>query len=244
VRWGVGMSKVLIIEDDTIIGEMLSLYLSEESFTVHRVELGQESLDILPSYMPDIILLDLTLPDMDGADLCSLLREQTTAPIIVVSMKHKVTDRIQALSAGADDFLSKPFSMQELRARILAQLRRSQAYSNPDHAAGAAMMAAAISGTASPRIRIDVERRIMFVEEHPVEITFSEFEIMKLFYNYPGKVFSRDELINAIRGLDSYINERSIDVHVTNLRKKIELNPKQPNYIKTVWGVGYKFNTP
>jgi DNA-binding response OmpR family regulator len=238
------MPKVLIIEDDTIIGQMLSLYLSEESFIVHRVELGQESLELLPVFIPDVILLDLVLPDMDGGDLCGMLREQTNAPIIVVSMKTKVTDRIEALAAGADDFLSKPFSMQELRARILAQLRRAQMQPQYEHAMVSSSASAASGHAAEPMIRIDVERRALYVREENVEITFSEFEIMKLFYKHPGKVYSRDELINAIRGLDSYINERSIDVHVTNLRKKIELNPKQPKYIKTVWGIGYKFVTP
>ncbi|MDF2959243.1 MAG: DNA-binding response regulator [Paenibacillus sp.] len=243
------MQKVLIIEDDIIIGEMLKLYLSEEDFTVRRVETGHDSFDMLESFVPDVILLDLILPDMDGADLCGLLRQRTQVPILVISMKTKVTDRIQALSCGADDYLCKPFSMQELKARIIAQLRRSLAQPVLDPVRGSVLTAAVSSPVAtlcSPKqwLQLDLERRTLIVQDQVVEITFSEFEIMKLFYSYPGKVFSRDELINAIRGIDSYVNERSIDVHVTNLRKKIELNPKQPKHIKTVWGVGYKFEMP
>ncbi|MCR8633764.1 MULTISPECIES: response regulator transcription factor [Paenibacillus] len=237
------MQKVLIIEDDTIIGEMLKLYLSEENFNVQRVETGQESFDALETFVPDVILLDLILPDMDGADLCKLLRHQTHVPILVISMKTKVTDRIQALSSGADDYLCKPFSMQELKARIIAQLRRSSpqtAFAPAFIAAASSSPTATISSNAQ-WLQLDLERRALIVNDEVVEITFSEFEIMKLFYSFPGKVFSRDELINAIRGIDSYVNERSIDVHITNLRKKIEYNPRQPQHIKTVWGVGYKF---
>ncbi|NOU93660.1 response regulator [Paenibacillus sp. LMG 31456] len=236
------MQKVLIIEDDTIIGEMLKLYLCEENFTVQRVETGQDSFDALNTFTPDVILLDLILPDMDGADLCKLLRHHTQVPILVISMKNKVTDRIQALSCGADDYLCKPFSMQELKARINAQLRRSspQPTYAPNFAAASSSPVATLSAP-TQWLQLDLERRTLIVKDQVVEITFSEFEIMKLFYSFPGKVFSRDELINAIRGIDSYVNERSIDVHVTNLRKKIEYNPKQPQHIKTVWGVGYKF---
>jgi DNA-binding response OmpR family regulator len=256
--WGVSeMPKVLIIEDDAIIGEMLKLYLTEENFTVQRIETGQDSFAALDAFAPDVILLDLILPDMDGADLCELLRQRTQVPILIVSMKNKVTDRIQALSSGADDYLSKPFSMQELKARIIALLRRAQtqpkyephlAAARPAPApapAESAMASAFVTAAVTPKqwIELDLERRMLIVQNQAVEITFSEFEIMKLFYSYPGKVFSRDELINAIRGIDSFVNERSIDVHVTNLRKKIELNPKQPKHIKTVWGVGYKFET-
>jgi DNA-binding response OmpR family regulator len=228
------MTKVLIIEDDHVIGGMLTLYLAEESFAVHRTETGQDGLAVLQSFMPDIVLLDLMLPDMDGSDLCIKLREQSDIPIIIISMKTKVTEKIHALMAGADDFLSKPFSMQELKARIQTVLRRTKSYKDSDFPAAALV-------EAEDGIRIDPERRTVLLNCDPLETTFSEFEIMKLFVQHPGKVFSREELINAVRGIDSFINERAIDVHVTNLRKKIELNPKEPRFIKTVWGVGYKF---
>jgi DNA-binding response OmpR family regulator len=225
------MIKALIIEDDRIFGEMLSLYLSGEGFEVMHVETAQEAQPAVFQFMPDVILLDLLLPDADGADLCLSLREQTQVPIIVVSMKTNVNEKIHVLTAGADDFLSKPFSMQELKARIHTILRRMQpSYSSAVSAVGTL-----------ERIQVDPERRMLIVDGKPIEIAYSGFEMMKLFCQHPGKVFSREELINSLRGIDSFINERAIDVHITNLRKKIELIPKEPRHIRTVWGVGYKF---
>jgi DNA-binding response OmpR family regulator len=234
--------KILIIEDDTIFGDMLSMYLAEENFIVQREATGQEGLLAFHTFMPDIILLDLVLPDADGMDLCVTFREMTNIPIIIISMNSKVSDRIQALTAGADDYLCKPFSMQELKARIMATSRRAQLYNSS--LSQLAVAQETVEAQNPNRIRIDLERRSIYIHNQVIETTFSEFEIMKLFYQHPGKVFSRDDLINSIRGIDSYVNERSIDVHVTNLRKKIEDNPKQPTYIKTVWGIGYKFMYP
>ncbi|MDF2670954.1 MAG: DNA-binding response regulator [Paenibacillus sp.] len=234
--------RVLIIEDDAIFGDMLSMYLAEEDFTVLRAATGEEGMKAFYTFTPDIILLDLVLPDANGMDLCVVFREMTTIPIIIISMNTKVSDRIQALTVGADDYLCKPFSMQELKARIIATSRR--AHRLPTTLSQVAVAQEASSQDNPNRIRMDLERRSIYIYNKPIETTFSEFEIMKLFYQHPGKVFSRDDLINSIRGIDSYVNERSIDVHVTNLRKKIEDNPKQPQYIKTVWGIGYKFMYP
>jgi DNA-binding response OmpR family regulator len=232
------LTKVLIIEDDNIIGEMLSLYLTEEDFNVQRVATGQEGIAALSDFVPDLILLDLLLPDYEGTKLCTTLRKQTQVPFIVISMKSAVNEKIEALNAGADDFLSKPFSMQELKARIYAQIRRAQTHSlvtlQP-------VPEVAEKERTEKHLQLDLDRRTLQLNGQLVETTYSEFEIIKLFCNYPGKVFSREELINALRGIDSFVNERSIDVHVTNLRKKIEKNPKEPTFIKTVWGVGYKF---
>lgn len=228
------MTKVLIIEDDTIFGEMLSLYLAGENYEVRHVETAQAGMDAVANDPPDVILLDLLLPDGDGTELAGVIRQRTQAPIIIVSMNSSVGDKIRALTAGADDYLSKPFSMQELKARIETILRRVR-QTVPVLPAGAA------EETPAERIRIDQDRRTIIVDGRQVETTYSGFEIMKLFCQFPGKVFSRDELINALRGIDSFVNERAIDVHITNLRKKIEANPKEPRHIKTVWGVGYKF---
>lgn len=229
--------KVLIIEDDNIIGEMLRMYLTEERFIVFRAETGKDGMMALGTFKPDILLLDLMLPDAEGISLCSTFRDLTTVPIIVISMKTNVTDRIQALTAGADDYLCKPFSMQELKARIEAVLRRS-IVAEP---APPVKDAEKTAGDSSEEIQLDTDRRMLIVRGHYVEITYSEYEIMKLFCRNPGKVFSREELINAARGFDSFVNDRAIDVHVTNLRRKIENHPKEPDHIKTVWGVGYKF---
>jgi DNA-binding response OmpR family regulator len=233
------MSKILIVEDDQIIGEMLTLYLTQEQFEVQRVETLRDGLQAVNSFQPDVILLDLTLPDSEGMDVCSEFRLHTNLPIIVISMKTAVSDRIQAIGSGADDFMVKPFSMQELKVRIGALLRRMQP--EVDDTAEFAKSASLTAVRIQSGIGIDLERRSIMRNGQAVETTFSEFEIMKLFFEHPGKVYSREELINAVRGVDSFVNDRAIDVHVTNLRRKLENNPKEPQYIKTVWGVGYKF---
>lgn len=233
------LTRVLIIEDDPIIGEMLTLYLAEENFVVQRVESAREGKFSLGTFNPDILLLDLMLPDANGTELCAEFRQLTAVPIIVISMKPSVTVRIQAISSGADDFLVKPFSMQELKVRMEAVLRRTlsaRAVMSP-HSNGENLHPI----TAQHGLSLDLERRTIVQGGVHIETTFSEYEIMKLFYQHPNRVFSREELINAVRGIDSFINDRAIDVHVTNLRRKIEKNPKEPQFIKTVWGVGYKF---
>lgn len=225
------MTKVLIIEDDPILGEMLTLYLEEECFEVLKVETARDGYSALDTFNPDAIILDLLLPDTDGSTICSSIRDRTNIPIIVTSMKNAVTDRIRAISSGADDYLTKPYSVQELKARLMASLRRMPP--------GGVKSAAPTPPAA--RIALDMERRFILLEGKPIETTFSEFEIMKLFTQHPGRVFQREELLNSVRGIDSFVNERSVDVHITNLRRKIEPNPKTPQHIKTVWGVGYKF---
>jgi DNA-binding response OmpR family regulator len=233
------LTRVLVIEDDPIIGEMLTLYLTEEQFDVKRVETARDGKFALGTFNPDILLLDLMLPDASGTELCGQFRQLTSIAIIVISMKNAVTDRIQAISSGADDYLSKPFSMQELKVRMNAVLRRSvnqmpQLVPNMHNDS-------TIASSLPLGLSIDLERRTIVLNGEHIETTFSEYEIMKLFYQHPGRVFSREELINTVRGIDSFINDRAIDVHVTNLRRKLEKNPKEPQYIKTVWGVGYKF---
>jgi DNA-binding response OmpR family regulator len=234
------MTRVLVIEDDPIIGEMLTLYLSEEQFTVQRFETAREGKQALEDFRPDIILLDLMLPDASGTELCAEFRQYTQLPIIVISMKTAVNDRIQAISSGADDYLCKPFSMHELKVRMNAVLRRTtNSFSSSGPMSG--HYVAPVATAVQHGLSLDLERRTIVLDGEHIETTFSEYEIMRLFYQHPGRVFSREELINAVRGIDSFINDRAIDVHVTNLRRKLEKNPKEPQFIKTVWGVGYKF---
>lgn len=240
------LTRALVIEDDPIIGEMLTLYLAEEQFVVNRVETAQEGLNAIHSFSPDIILLDLMLPDASGTELCAQFRGVTPLPLIVISMKSSVADRIQAISSGADDYLCKPFSMQELKVRMNAVLRRYAQQPAPSAPTTTAYNAEhqhqpPVATALQQGISLDLERRTIVIDGEHVETTFSEYEIMKLFVQHPGRVFTREELINAVRGIDSFINDRAIDVHVTNLRRKLEKNPKEPQFIKTVWGVGYKF---
>ncbi|TXK77544.1 response regulator transcription factor [Paenibacillus sp. N3.4] len=226
------MSKVLIIEDDLSIGEMMSIYLYEEGYEVKRAENGRQGEELFHDFKPDVIVLDIMLPDVDGIQLCSTFRNASTVPILMVSAKNEVSDRVRGLQTGADDYLCKPFSMRELSARIQALLRRSHAFLSQPSAAAAA---------SEQVVQLDIEKRCLFVHNKIIETTFSEFEIMKLFWQNQGRVYNREELLNRVRGFDSYVTERAIDVHIANLRKKIETDPKEPKYIKTVWGVGYKF---
>ena len=218
-----------------MMSNMLSMYLSEEGYSVRQAGLGDDGLTAAANMEPDIVLLDLMLPDMDGMEVCALLRERSNVPIMILSMKNEVSERVQALKAGADDYMCKPFSMHEMAARVEALIRRShlmftETGGNED----------TIEEESNP-IQLDFERRLLLVRGKLVETTFSEYEMMKLFLAYPGKVFSREELINAIRGFDSFVTDRAIDVHIVNLRKKIEHNPKEPRLIRTVWGFGYKY---
>lgn len=232
------MYKILVIEDDVMMSNMLSMYLSEEGYAVKQAYRAEEGLKLVLEYTPDLVLLDLVLPDIDGMEVCAQIRRSSNLPIMILSMKSEVSERVQALKAGADDYLCKPFSMHELSARVEALIRRSQAtYAEPFQQ----ISAAAETSHQENSIQLDFERRLLLVRGQLVETTFSEYEIMKLFLAHPGKVFSREELINAIRGFDSFVTDRSIDVHIVNLRKKIEQNPKEPRLIRTVWGFGYKY---
>ncbi|MFD0697748.1 response regulator transcription factor [Paenibacillus sp. GCM10027628] len=233
------MVKVLLIEDDDIIGEMICMYLSEEGFHVQRTHNGQDGIAAMKAFEPEVILLDLMLPDFEGTDLCNSLRQITEVPIIIISSNAKVSEKVEAFTVGADDYLCKPFSMHEMKARILAVLRRSKQAAAVAAAVGAAPLP--VQPTYKNDLEMNLETRMLYKQGEAVEMTFSEFELMRLLYEHPQRVFRREELINALRGYDSFINDRSIDVHITNLRRKIEENPKEPQFIKTVWGVGYKF---
>lgn len=232
------MYKVLVIEDDVMMSDMLSMYLSEEGYSVMQANRADDGLRLAAEFNPDLVLLDLILPDLDGMEVCALIRKRSNVPIMILSMKSEVSERVQALKAGADDYMCKPFSMHEMTARVEALIRRS----NTMQAETAQQVAVTVE-TADERepIQLDFERRLLLVRGQFVETTFSEYELMKLFLAYPGKVFSREELINAIRGFDSFVTDRAIDVHIVNLRKKIEQNPKEPRLIRTVWGFGYKY---
>lgn len=232
------MYKVLVIEDDVMMSNMLSMYLSEEGYSVMQAYRADDGLKLVADFVPDIVLLDLMLPDLDGIEVCTLIRKRSNMPIMILSMKSEVSERVQALKAGADDYMCKPFSMHEMTARVEALIRRSSTTQ--------AEMYREIAVTIEEKeeiepIQLDFERRLLLVRGQFVETTFSEYELMKLFLAYPGKVFSREELINAIRGFDSFVTDRAIDVHIVNLRKKIEQNPKEPQLIRTVWGFGYKY---
>lgn len=224
--------KVILIEDETIIGEMIAMYLTDEGHQVRRADNGLMGLEEIPQFNPDIAIIDYMLPDSNGIEICKEIRKFSFMPVIIISANTDVSNLVDALSAGADDYLCKPFSMKELVARLIAQFRRSN-YSTQDYNK--------VMNKSEEMISIDNNFRTIRVNGRNMEVTVTEFEIMQLFIKYPGRVFSRDDLITYLRGGNTMVNERSVDVHVAKLRNKIERDPKSPKLIKTVWGIGYKY---
>ncbi|WP_427181943.1 response regulator transcription factor [Paenibacillus sp. TC-CSREp1] len=227
--------KVLLIEDEKNLADMIAFFLEEEGYITERVHHAREALHLFPQFQPDIVVTDLMLPEIDGNELVDAFRQNSTVPVLMISASTMLNDRLRALHNGADDFLCKPFSLKELDARIKALLRRSIiTYQEKPIKENRTVEEAG-------QISVNEYRRTVFVNGVEVEVTHIEFEIMKEFYRNPGKVFTRNELMDRIKGSERAYLDRTIDVHISSLRKKIEPDPKNPRYIKTVWGTGYKY---
>ncbi len=234
-------ATILTIEDDKNLQTVIQFFLEEQGYTVLSGSDGKALLEMIQNVHVDVILLDLVLPDSDGLNLIMQIRQYTKAPIIVVSGKDEPTDKILGLELGADDYIGKPFEMRELYARIKVVLRRSQ-------------------GQASTDVLPDVKeaRKLLFgnfildrsaflvttVDGQTVELTTAEFKLLELLLNASGKVLSRDQLSELGRGQNYHSYDRAIDIHIARLRKKLGENPKSPEMIKTVRGVGYMFCLP
>ncbi len=219
---------LLVIEDDPNIERVLRLYLEQEGFDVQSVPTGQQGLKALEDRRPDLILLDLMLPDADGWDICREIRHQHNIPIIMVTARDAMGDKLTGLELGADDYITKPFEPQEVVARIKAVLRRSQ------HTVQGPLRQ--FNG-----LTIDFNTRRVTRDDEDIHLTAKEFELLWLLANNPGRVFTRDQLLDRIWGYEFYGNIRTVDVHIRHLREKLEPNPNKPQYIVTLWGVGYKF---
>ncbi|MGQ8875034.1 response regulator transcription factor [Paenibacillus sp. TSA_86.1] len=227
--------KVLLIEDEKNLADMIAFFLEEEGYITERVHHAREALHLFPQFQPDIVVTDLMLPEIDGNELVDAFRQNSTVPVLMISASTMLNDRLRALHNGADDFLCKPFSLKELDARIKALLRRS-IITYQDKPAKENSTAEEIG-----HINVNEYRRTLFVNGIEIDVTHIEFEIMKELYRNPGKVFTRNELMDRIKGSERAYLDRTIDVHISSLRKKIEPDPKNPRYIKTVWGTGYKY---
>jgi two-component system response regulator RegX3 len=230
------MSSLLIIEDDTQLIDVMTVYLQRDGHQVYWAEDGLTGLQAKNRLKPDLIILDIMIPGMDGLTVCREIRKDSITPILMISAKRDVPDRVEGLRLGADDYLCKPFSMNELVARINSLLRR-HGYIQANQVNGGA-----IAPPYSAAIRLDLERHVICVQGHEVELTYSEFVLMKAFFSHPRKVFSREELLAIVKGEEQLlVTDRAIDLHITKLRKKIEQDSRNPQYIKTAWGIGYKF---
>ncbi|HVX30543.1 MAG TPA: response regulator transcription factor [Nitrolancea sp.] len=224
-------AKILIVEDEAMVADVVARYLRRDGFQVLLATDGQSALDIAHEQSPDLVLLDLMLPKLDGLEVCRRLRANSQVPIIVVTAKGDETDRIVGLELGADDYVSKPFSPRELVARVRAVLRRAKP---------APSTATAGESLRVGPIEIDPTGRSATVENQPVELTAKEFDLLWFLMRNAGQVFSRTQLLDQVWDYDYFGDEGTVTVHIHRLRTKIEPDPVRPRFLKTVWGIGYK----
>jgi DNA-binding response OmpR family regulator len=224
--------KILIVDDEPKIVRVLRGYLEAASFQVIAAYDGTEALAAFRNHAPDLIVLDLMLPEVDGLDVARAIRRESDVPIIMLTARVDEADRLIGLELGADDYVTKPFSPREVVARVRAVLRR---------VGGSEATSRVIS---AGEVALDLDKRQASVGGQPVELTPTEFELLATLVENPGRVFSRMQLLDKIQGYAYEGYERTIDAHVKNLRQKIEQDPKHPRYILTVYGLGYKFAEP
>ncbi len=222
-------NKILVVEDEAKIARTLSLYLEQAGFTVTISPTGTDALLSFRREHPDLIILDLGLPGMDGLDVAREVRREGNTPIIMLTARSEEADKLIGLELGADDYVTKPFSPREVVARVRTVLRRAQPAPPPPEAITVG------------DVSLDPVRRTVQVSDRPVELTPSEFELLSAFVRHPGQVFTRLQLLDLTQGEAYEGYERTIDQHIKNLRRKIEPDPSNPHYILTVHGVGYKF---
>ena len=224
--------KILVVDDKSELRSLLKAYLTQEGFDVVLAAGGQEALFIARREKPDLILLDLMMPEMGGYDFMRIYRRESDTPVIVLTARLEENDKVLGLELGADDYVTKPFSPRELAARVRAVLRRLE-----KQGSGQEILREA-------DLMLDRNGRILIVRGQPVDLTPSELDLLYTLMAAPGRVFSRLELLDRLQGAAYEGYERTIDVHVRNLRTKIELDPANPRYVETVYGAGYRFAVP
>lgn len=229
----VSKQKILIVDDDNNIAELIALYLTKECFETKIVNDGEEALREFASFRPDLIILDLMLPEVDGFDICRQVREEKNTPIIMVSAKKDDIDKIRGLGLGADDYMTKPFSPSELVARVKAHMERynrlvgSNVHKND---------VIEIRG-----IKIDKTARRVWVNGEETTFTTKEFDLLTFLAENPNRVFTKEELFREIWDMESVGDIATVTVHIKKIREKIEKDTAKPQYIETIWGVGYRF---
>jgi OmpR family response regulator RpaB len=225
------MPRILLIDDDEKLGELLGAYFRRfdlELLTASHPAAGMEKIE---RERPDLVILDVMLPDMDGFAVCREIRRKSNVPIVMLTARGDVTDRVVGLELGADDYMPKPFEPRELVARVQNVLRRAAGRQEPDEPG---------------RLRfedldIDLERRTAQLAGETLDLTTMEYQLLVLFAKNPGRTFTRDEILNELRGIDAQLFSRSVDILVSRLRQKLKDTTRQPRFIKTVWGTGYTF---
>ncbi|HZO78966.1 MAG TPA: response regulator transcription factor [Solirubrobacteraceae bacterium] len=226
--------RILLVDDEQSIQTLLSYPLRKEGYDVVHATDGRQALDRFDEQAFDLVVLDLMLPKLDGLEVCRRLRSKSAVPIIMLTAKSEEIDKVVGLELGADDYITKPFSMREFSSRVKAALRRVElsrpAETSPDEAP-----------LVVSDLRIDFAKRTVRVHGKDAQLTFVEFEILSALARNPGRVFTRDMLLARIWGDSAYRDPRTIDVHIRHLREKVEREPKDPEYLFTVRGVGYRF---
>ncbi|MDR0453916.1 MAG: response regulator transcription factor [Deferribacteraceae bacterium] len=225
---------ILVIDDDKEICELVSLFLKLEGYNIFTAGTGLEGLSVFREKCPDLVILDIGLPDVSGQQICRLIRSESSAPVIILSAKDSVSDKVICLDYGADDYITKPFENIELLARIHAIERRTEKYrERPEESA--------VSLFSFHHLKIDAVKRQVTSGDNKIALTPKEFELLFYLSKNAGKTLPRDKITEDLWGNDTlYRWSRSLDVHIQNLRQKIEINPKNPEIIKTVSGIGYK----
>ncbi|MDJ0987809.1 MAG: response regulator transcription factor [Desulfobacterales bacterium] len=219
---------ILIIDDDAKLNKLLKDFLTDFGYAVITATHPARGIKKLKQASPDLVILDIMLPEMDGFEVCRLIRQTSSIPIIMLTARGEVTDKVVGLELGADDYLAKPFEPRELVARIQSVLRRTQPFGDNQV-------------LTFDRLTIDLDKRIASLDGNPVDLTTNEFTALALLARNAGKVLNRDQILQELRGMDCDAFNRSVDIAVSRLRQKLNDNPKSPEFIKTIWGSGYVF---
>jgi DNA-binding response OmpR family regulator len=227
-------STILLVDDEDAVQKLLAFPLERDGFRVVQARDGQEALERFAAERIDLVVLDLMLPKLDGLEVCKRLRASSSVPIIMLTARDDELDKVLGLELGADDYITKPFSIREFRSRVRALLRRASA------PAPAALDEETIEADG---LRIDLARRDVEAYGDTVQLTYVEFELLRTLASHPGRVYTREMLLQALWGGSDYREPRTIDVHVRHLREKLERDPREPQFILTVRGVGYRFRS-
>ena len=230
------MFNILVCDDEKEIVDAIEIYLMQEGYNVLKAFNGKQALEILKEKEVHLLILDLMMPELDGLGACQQIRMFSAVPIIMLTAKSEDADKLLGFESGADDYITKPFNILELKARVRALLRRSSvtaALQKTEQKESALLV--------KGHITLDTEKRQAFKDSVPVELTMKEYDLIEFFMKKPGKVFSRENLLDLVWGYDYQGDIRTVDVHIRRLREKLEQNPASPAYILTKWGVGYYF---
>ena len=226
-----GSTRILLVDDEQSIQTLLSYPLRKDGYHVTSAQDGREALQRFGEGRFDLVILDLMLPKLDGVEVCRQLRSRSQVPIIMLTAKGSETDKVAGLEVGADDYITKPFSMREFRSRVKAALRRSRMVGEPPEE----------EAIESGELKIDFGRRMVTLRDEEIRVTYVEFEILGALARSPGRVLSRETLLEHVWGDSEYRDPRTVDVHIRHLREKLERDPKEPEFLFTVRGVGYRF---